>query len=468
MKKLLSSFVIGIIAGGAILFFVNQKWPLNDLFNKKTGSDTNIELIGNSKFSSVTSKLEKGGDLYFYLNTSKILKSIGNSLKTLKETINSSENIPELKKKDSDKWFSFFSGILNESGLMEISAIGVSSKEYEEGITRSKFIVQHDKGKGNGMIWNSVSQSPGDLRMIDILPKNTVLSSFSDFQYFKVWSWIKSIAERSGDDKIRFSFASMEKELNNIGVDLSELLRSINGNSGIILTFDENSKKKFKVAGKEIEFPDPALALVIETENDSIFKLLASKIPGVKIEEKEKKKIIKIKAPVMPFSFSPQIIQTGKMLIIASNSTIGDQILKSNKKKGLRNREEFIKLSKEMPLSGNGFTFISSSLFKEITKIRNKVDPTVNGSQNKGAELLKKLGLTFDNLSMFRVTSQTAEGYAITTNTTIRTELLMMIPVAAVGGIIAAVIIPQIIKKKPQRAIPKERSSNQPSQGLWP
>ena len=466
MKKILTGFLIGIFAGALILYFVNQKWPIDNLLNKKKNTDIIVTSSAGSGFSSITSKLEKGGDLFAYLNTAKITNTIEKSLNTIKDTINTSENISEVKKKENEKWFSFMSRLLNDSGLLEISGIGISSKEYEKGITRSRFIVQHEPGKGEGLIWNITGKSEGDLGSLDMLPDNTVFSSFSNFNYFKLWSWIKDQAERSGDDKIRFGITSMEKDLKNMGVDLSKLLRSINGDSGIIITLDEANKKKFLIAGKDIEFPDPSIALVFETKNDSIFKLLSSRIPEAKVEEIDGRNTVLIKVPDMPFTFFPRIIQSNNMLVIASNSVIAEKVFGGNADTGLKSTEEFKILSKGMPDSGNSFTFMSSSLVKEIMRIQQKLNTGGSEAQKKEMDILKKLGLSFDNLSMMRITSKTDEGYTITTNTTIKTELLMMLPVVTAGGVIAAIMIPRAMKNKMRKVNPKGQSQNLPSREL--
>ncbi len=466
MKKILAGFLIGMFAGVLILYFVNQKWPLNEIFNKKKNANIMVTSSDESGFASITSKLEQEGDLFAYLNTTKIANTINKSLNTLKDTINSSENISDVKKKENEKWFSFISRLLSDSGLLQISGIGISSKEYEKGITRSKFVIQHDPGNGSGLIWNILGRSQGDLGSIDMLPDSTVFSSFSDFNYFKLWSWIKDQAERSGDDKIRFGVTSMEKDLGNMGIDLSKLLRSLNGDSGMILTLDESSKKKMPIAGKNIEFPDPAIALVFETEDDSIFKLLSSRIPETKVEKIDGRDTVLIKVPEMPFTFSPRIIQSNNVLIIASNSVIAEKIFGESTDPGLKSSKEFKILSKGMPDSGNAFTFMSSSLIKEIMSIQQKLNNSGKETQTKEMDILNKLGLSFNNLSILRITSKTDQGYTITTNSTIKTELLMMMPIVTAGGVIAAIMIPQMMKNKLRKVNPEERSQNLPSREL--
>ncbi len=466
MKKILTGFIIGIIAGGLLLFFINKKWPLTDMFSGDKPVKTISNGTGSGEFSSITSKLEMGGDLFVYLNTSKISASIERSVNTLKETITSSEHMQKDQKGEAEKWFTFLNSILKDSGLLEISGIGISAKEYDKGFTRSKFIIQHDPDNGKGLLWNSGGKISGGLSSLDILPQETVFASFSDVNYNTIWKWIKEQAERSGDDKIRFSLTSMEKDLKDKGIDLNSLLNSINGETGIIFTMDKNNLKEYPAPGKKIKFPDPGFALVIETGNDSIFTLLSTKIPDAVVVEKDGMRSITIKTPQMPFTFSPQIIQAENMLIIASRPEIVEKILKGAGDKGIRNSEEFRKLSIGMPESGNGFTYLSSTFFSEIMKIQTELNPGDAEAQNKGMEIIKKMGLNFDNLSVFRVIQKTDEGYTLTTNSTMKMEMMMMLPVITAGGVIAAVMIPQLVKNRQGKFNREELPQTPPSREL--
>ena len=466
MKKLLSGFLIGIIAGAVIFFFINKQWPVNALFS--SGSETPVpDIISDDRsFSSVTSKLEKGGDLFVYLNTQKITDTIEKSLLTLKETIISSENTDADKKKETEKWFGFMHGFLKGSGLFDIAALGVSSRGVQEGLTRSRFVVQHSPGRDNGLIWNLTQKDPGNLDFIGILPENTVLASFVDFNYSMLWKWIKEQAEKSGDDKVRFGVGSVETDLKNLGIDLPAILKSINGNSGFLITLDRDRKIKIPNGGKNVEFPEPSIALVFETADDSIFKLLASRIPDAKIKEEKGTKTIEIKAPPMPFSFSPVILQSNNLLILASTPAIAGKLMNASEKSSLASSTEFKKLSAGIPLSGNGFTFMSAGFFREMMKIQTGLNPVGSGADDKGMEFLKKLGLDLDNLAMFRVTARTDEGYVLTSNSTIGTELLVMVPVVTAGGIVAAMAIPQAMKMKRGTVSPEEQSPTPPSREL--
>ncbi len=448
MKKILTSFIIGIIAGAVILFFVNEKCPVSGIFKGDKPVKTESSISNSTEFLSISEKLEKGGDLFAYLNTSKIIDTINRSLNTLKDTITDDEKMDKNRKAEAEKWFKFITGILNKSGLLEISGIGVSSIEVEKGLTRSKFVIQHDPGEGNGLLWNTLGKNTGDLSYLDLLPEETVLSSFSDTNYFMIWKWLKEQAERFGDDKIRFSLTSIEKDLKDNGIDLKSLLGSINGETGIIITMDKENMKEYTAPHKKIKFPDPGVALVISTSNDSIFKLLSEKIPGINVVEKDGVKSIDIKAPKMPFTFAPQIVQSDNMMILGSRPDLIVKILKGSGNKSIRNSEEFKKLSKGMPDSGNGFTYLSSAFFREFMNIQKELSPGDVEAQNKGMEFMKKIGLNFENLSVFRIIQKTSEGYTITTNSTMKMEMMMIMPAVAAGGVIAAVMIPQLIRKR--------------------
>jgi len=448
-----------------ILYFVNEKWPLSGLFSGDKGVIPAAAASGSPEFDSITSKLDKEGDLFVYLNTSKLMGTINNAFATLKETVTSEGKLSEAQKEEADKWFSFLQGILNDSGLLKISGMGISSKEIESGLTRSRVVMQHDPGAGDGLLWNLGRKDSGDLGLLDSLPEETVFASFSDTSYYTIWNWLKKHAEKAGDEKIRFALTSLEKDLKAKGIDLNSLLESMNGKAGIVVTLDRSKIKEYPAPHKKVKFPEPGFALVIETANDSIFSLLSKFIPDVSVMEEKGNKMIDIKVPPMPFTFSPRIVQSGKILILSSNPGLAQRILNGSGDT-IRKSKDFQKLSRGMPDTGTGFTYLSPVFFREFFKFQKEMNPGDSESQNKGMEIIKKMGMDFDNLSMFRIAQKTGEGYLITTNTTMNMEMMIIMPAMAAGGIIAAVAIPQIIKKRVKSISPGARQQTQPSREM--
>ncbi len=447
MKKILIGMLIGIIIGALALFFINKSWPINNLSEKQNhkGSTDSV----NREFSNVISELDSGGDLFLFINTKKIMGTFSKLMVNLSESISSSENMSEINREKTKGIFKFLSALFNGSGISDISAVGFSSIEIGKGVFRSKAIINHLPGKNEGLIWNLSNKKNDTLKSIKLLPKKTVYASFADINYLKLWSWIKEQTLKSGIKEIVNGINSVEPALKNSGIDLNTLLNSINGDSGIIVTFDKGKMKSINKSNKQISFPDPAFAIIFETQNESIFNLISEKIKNAEITDKDGMKMVTIKTPPFPITFSPRIIQRGNLLIFSSNFEIAKDIFDSiNGKNNISETEEFKKLSSGMPEAGSGLTFLSSEFFKEIFKIQREMNPSGKSGNPDNMKILKQLGFSLDNLSIIKIIENSESGLRITTKSTIRTDMLMLIPAFASIGIVNAVMLPKMLKKK--------------------
>lgn len=445
MKKIFIVLMIGFFLGAVSLFVINSKWPVNELFDH--GKSSENVLVTSNSFTDVTSKLDKGGDLYLYLNTNGITKAIEKMLDNLKDTITkSSGGTPEQVKKVDDG-FNLVLSVLKEAGLFEISGIGISSVEQNDGLTKTKFILHHFKGNNKGMLWNLLGSKPHSFRFLEMLSPDSVFAASSDFRPGYLWEWIKNIALRSNIPEFRKNIASLEPSLLKTGIDLKKLLASINGESGIIITLDNSDMKKIPAGGNMIEIPNPALAIIFQVKDDSIFDLVKTMVPGVKFSEENNIKKLAINAPPMPVNVEPMIIQKDGLLIIASNGNIVEGIFGAmNGKERLSGTEEFKKLSEGMPSGGNGFTFLSSRFFKTISNVQKQSVGKSPGKGKNNLDFLKKMGFSLEKLSLLRITENTEEGFVITSNSTLKTETLLMLPALTIGGIASAVAIPNLMQ----------------------
>ncbi|MEN8154953.1 MAG: type II secretion system protein GspG [Acidobacteriota bacterium] len=444
MKKIFITLIIGFFIGAVALFIVNSKWPVNELFDSESTSE-NVTVTTNS-FSKVTSKLDKGGDLYLYLNTDRINKA----LKNLVENLRSAAKGSSLNKESSakiDSGFDLIQKILKETGLQEISGLGISSIALDEDMSRTRFILHHHKDNKDGLIWNLPESKPHPIRFLSMMDENSVIAFSSDIRPGYMWEWIKSIASDSGIPDFKKSIESLEPSLKKNGVDLKKILGSIEGESGIIIGLDKKDMKKIPAGGKTIQVPDPSLALVLHVKDNSIFDLLKKMVPGGKYTEEKGLKKIAVQAPPMPVTLEPAIIQKEGLLILASNGKIVDGIFKALKgESNVTGTEDFKKLSQDMPEKGNGMTYISSEFFKAITGIQKQIFDGMKDKKIEGMDIIKKMGKSLEKISLYRITENTENGFIITSNSTLKPETLLLFPALTAGGIVSAIAIPNLMQ----------------------
>lgn len=430
MKKCVTIFIV-VIFSVAFTLLAPQQLGAKKIFSAEKNS-----------FSQVTKNLDPGGSFYMYMSSEKFIKFLEDLIEVIKQLAISESKKPG-EKQQIEIGFNLISKLLKDSGLLEISGIGMSSIKMKNGFNREKTVIHHYKGMGKGLIWHLSADTPHSFDSQKLLPANTAFASFSDSRLGYFWQWIKKEAAESGIPKLQQGIRMLEPMLRSKGIDLEALLGSLGGKSGIIVTLDESNMCKIPVKGLTIEFPDPALAIVIYVKNDSLFNLLQKFIPAPPQVDGKVKKIIGPVVP-LPITLNPMVIQKDKLLIFASNGKIADDILAA--KKGLGQSEEFRNLSVNMPQKGNGYTFWSSRIFKTITDIQSRTVAMSGNKEDKAVyATLERLNILPKNLAFYNVKQNTPEGFIHTSNNNIPLGGSALLPALAVGGIVAAIAIPNFL-----------------------
>jgi hypothetical protein len=307
--------------------------------------------------------------------------------------------------------------MFKNSGLTEISGIGISSIKIEKNLNHSKIIVHHYKKNKNGLMWRIMGEKPQELKELKLLPADTVMAGFINLRLNYLWNWIKTEIENSDLQNVKKSINSVEPALQKQGIDLKKLLDSLKGKIGCILTFDREKKLSIPIGGTPINIPEPGIAIVFSVKDDTIFNLLRTKLH---LEQKSEKKGIKkliIPVPPIPIPLKPEIVQKDDILILASHTKVVDAMLSANEKgNGLTSYEEFKKIATNIPNKGNGFRFVSPRLFQLIWKIQQKAIGTY-----KKVKTENKIAFNFfksfqKNWYFYGVLQNTEEGTIFTFN----------------------------------------------------
>lgn len=400
-----------------------------------------------NSFDEVTSQLDKGGNFYLYASTEKLIQTVDEFAASMRKIIATPTSPSEPVNNDGLKVFDFIYNLYKKSGLNEISGIGISSVAIAEDLNHSKIVVHHYKDRNTGLIWQMSAKEPGPQDELGMLPANTVLAGFGDFDVKQFWTFLTRELTTSNIPEIREGFTKMGPELLKEGIDLNKLLNSLKGRMGYVITLDNNVRKALPIGTQTMEIPDPALALIMSVTDDYLFNLLANKMPPAYKSERDGIKKISIPMPPMPITVEPVIVLTQGHLIFASNSKIVDSMLATKKSgQGLTAGEEFKQLSIHMPEKGNGFRFISSRLMETFNDIMQKLMAEKGSTSQADAEALNLLSKLFPKkIAMYLVTQHNAEGSITFVNHTMGVETLLLMPAMVTTGMVAAIAIPNIM-----------------------
>jgi hypothetical protein len=447
VKKLL--VIILVVAVSVAATVAVQKYVLE---SPGVPGEKKIATAEKNSFNQVTRNLDPGGSFYMYLSTEKIIKKVREFIVNIKEMA-LKEAKEDAQKKLIEQIAHFVTMLLNDSGLFEVSGVGISSVAMENGFNHGKMVLHHYKDEGQGLMWNLLQSPPHVLDSQKLLPGDTVFADFSDCGLPYLWEWLNKEAATSGIPELKKGIAEFKLKLESNGIDLDAILGSLGGQWGFIVTFDESKKSKLPLMGKIIEIPDPAFALVLYVKDEVILNLL-EKISRQKAKVEGDVKTLAGPQPMgAPITLEPLIVQKGNLLLLASNSKIADDIFAGQGgADGLTTGEEFKNLSLHMPKKGNNYTFLSSKIFKTVTEIQKKAMEMSGGQEKAVFSFIEKLNIFPEGLAVYSVMQNTAEGFVFSSNNNLPIGSAALLPAIAAGGVVAAIAIPNFIAAKKKSA----------------
>jgi prepilin-type processing-associated H-X9-DG protein len=412
-----------------------------------------------TSFKETTSKLDAGGEFYLYMNAARVGVAIQEKLNDLHQVFLAMVKQRKYKnqnaspsKEQVDKGFNLANSLLDKCGLKELSGIGSSSIALEKELYRNRIFLQHYAGQNKGLFWNVFGSKAHVQDELKMLPADTAMAQFSDIDLKLLWDFIQTEAKNSNIETFKKAIAKVDPALQKKGLSLDKLLDCYNGRLGIILTLSKTEESIIPAGQNKLaKIPQPALAIILKVKNDYIFDYIKVKLPQQPDDKNAKdkdpaEKKIQIPIPVpLPVPLLPTIIQKDGMLILASNQQIVDDMFAAKKSgQGLIATEEFKEISKQVPLDGNGFKFVSSRLFKTISDVQMqalKASPDMKEAQ---LNLIEKLNFAKD-LYVFSTYSFTDEGLLVTANSNINVSTALVLQGAiAPTAIMAGMLLPAL------------------------
>jgi len=354
-----------------------------------------------SSFEAVAARLDPNGHLYAYLSTEQALARLDEGLEgliTLAKTgteaggglINNPFVAPIIE------------GVLGvvepayrQSGIGEISGVGMSSLAIEENLWRSKMFVHHQPGKGSGLIWDMFGEQPHTLEVLSLAPDNTAALMHSDLDVKRVIDWADTVfGEMLGGESI----------MANAPPQVQDILDSFGNEAGFLMTLD--SENKMTLPGfmfdreEDLELDGVAFALLLRVNDDSLMEMLGeamamgggfgapegTKVGGVTIHS------IPLPIPLpIKMDLSPCYFQVGDYMVLSSAESLAKRMAEAHGGKGrLADDADFKALAKGLSLKANGIYYADPQATEwglEINELGlNKLD----GGLAKVYEIYKK------------------------------------------------------------------------------
>ncbi|MDP9003754.1 MAG: hypothetical protein M3N12_03075, partial [Verrucomicrobiota bacterium] len=351
--------------------------------------------------------------------------------------------------------FSIVTDLVKKSGLEDVTGIGASSFALESGLHRNKVFIHHYKGKGTGFLWTAFGKAPHRLTALDLLPADTALAGFADVDLAQLIGVVRQEIEQSGVAEakqglemalLQFSAAA--------GISLDEVLQSLGGSMGIIVTLDISKNITVPVGGEGQTIPAPRLALVWEVKDDRIFKQVEKAVapmPGlVRVDEPNlRMRTMPLPLPIM--EVRPTAAQWGNYLIVASDDKLIRDIIAAQKDgKGLKATPEFAKQSAGLPTEGNAFQIVTQLFADTWSRFQSGMMKSQSGMTQQQVAMMQKL-VSFQNPSAtYSVSGHLENGWLMVSKSNHGASRLIVAAVAVPVAIAAAVAMPAFAKARDQ------------------
>ncbi len=342
-----------------------------------------------SSFAAVASHLDTGGGMFFYLSTDGMLKAGIEATRTALDEMGGLDNLmaPQEQARFKTVWKSL-KPFVADSGVREITGLGVSSFAIGPDLYRTKSFLHHD-ANAKGFLWKLQGKQARALELIPYLPKSTAVAASVDLNVELLWAELEHLA--AAEPSLR---AGIDQTLQQVkaatGMELPKILAGLGPNYSYFLTLDESRPLTLPLPGLKgpLSIPEVRLAVMIQIRDAALLKPLEAilaKAPNLVSGDEAGFKVREVNLPnAMPF-VTPTIAWKDDLLILSSSQSLFKEILavKAGKKPGLAADAGFQRLFKGLPSPASRFGYLNpvfNDLVRKIQTFAIEQDPKADAS----------------------------------------------------------------------------------------
>jgi len=237
-------------------------------------------------------------------------------------------------------------------------------------------LVHSVPGPPQGFYWDTIAGDNVPLKLLDCVPQDAALVTWSPFHPKPGWDWIKKTIAGAEFEPLSAGFNQWIMGLRGMGVDLDLWVESLGPGAGIVATVSQDQKWLLPLPdGGKLEIPQMAVALVFEVKDDTIFPFVDAMLQPmptvVRVDDGDLRlRSVPVPMPI-PLNVKPTIARMGPYLILASNDDIVKAMdsCRHGENPSIRTTEEFQLLAKGLPTEAMGCSFLSRRLGSTVAAI---------------------------------------------------------------------------------------------------
>ena len=415
--------------------------------------------VEKTSFQEVTSQLDPGGNLFAYFGTEQWIRGASEQVSSWRGILQVAPVLSDEQRVEANKGFDLATRLIRNSGLEEISGVGMSGIATEKGRYRTKLLVHHYPEPKSGYLWSLFGTAPHALDGLNQLPTTTALCVFFDLDSHASWAILQRELSASGIAGLEEWSREFPKEFEEkTGINFEALLNSLGGEFGIVLTLDDTRKVSLPLPTPQpLEIPEPRLALVVKVKDNVLFdhldKLLQENPQVTRVDEEGlRMRTMPLPAPV-PIPLRPSIARAGNYFYFGSTDTLIREMLavRDGKQPGLKSADEFKRMTSGVQEQGNSLVFVSPRFTRAISELQTAALAAGPGGPEKAGVLQGLLALSPDAF-VYNVSANTADGWLTVGNgnsdPSKKALLMATVQPAAVVGLLAAIAIPNFVKAR--------------------
>jgi len=412
--------------------------------------------IQKTSFAEVTQHLDPGGSMYFYMSLDSVGEGILNMLDTIEQTALAQQTDADEKQK-AERGLALARKLVAESGIAELSGLGLSSVEKEPGLFHNKGVFHHYAGKGNGLLWRVFGGEAEAGELLQFLPETTGLVNYGRLDLGAVWNWWLDAAANSGIDELKQEMAEAVAKQKAMGVDLQALLASTYGEVGICLTLNPEEKIPFKTPeGVDLQIPELGAAVILRVRDASVFEYVDGMFKGnpqIQRSDSESLRTRTMPLPPLPFPIRlrPTLALFGEYLVLATNDALIQEMLavRAGEKPGLASTDEFKRLSTGVPMDVVNFHYVSATLAKSIQDTVVEIASKQNDADPAQKIVMEKLMQGKDPFFSYGAFAYTEQGLVFTGNSSVSaTKVVFTQAALAPTAIAAGMLLPALTQAR--------------------
>jgi len=405
-----------------------------------------------TSFQEVTSQLDPGGSLFLYMATDQWLAGLSTNLAQVQQILMS---LPGQRNgEDIARVFDVLMKLVKTSGVEDVTGVGLSGAPVAPGLFRNKFIAHHPQGAGKGFLWSMFGREPHPLTGQSMLPANTALTMFGDFDVNQLWQVLERELLDSGvpeaQEPVRNWPQMFEKQTK---IPWADLMASLGGEVGVILTLEDSQTVELPMGrGARISLPEPGLVVAIKVKNTLLYDKLSVQLqanPKAITTEEGGLKICSMQVPA-PIPLEPAVASSGDYFYFASSPRLvrAVQDVRQGRDPGLKSSPEFQELAKHLPVEGNQFVYVSRRFGETFVDLQQQMMGTV-GMPQEQLELLQRVFNQAGRSYSMSVGAHTATGWqTISVGNQDSASSVVLLPTVGATAIGAGLLLPALAKAK--------------------